>query len=150
MVKLIGLGSPFGADRIGWKVIERLKPSFPEESCMRLDRPGLRLLEELTGVECVGIIDAVKSSHPPGAVHFLNGKEIEASTLFYSSHGIGLAQTLQLGLALNLLPKHVWLAGITIDDGGEVWTHLDKIVEVIKKWWITTRLCASNPPYKNF
>lgn len=113
---IIGIGSPFGDDRAGWQVIERLRqrplPEGVELLC--LDRPGPALIAYLQGAACVTLIDAVYSpAHPPGCCLALDPEQL-APACSRSSHGFGLADSLALARTLARWPAELELYGITL------------------------------------
>ncbi|WP_020653149.1 hydrogenase maturation protease [Massilia niastensis] len=117
-IRLIGIGSPSGDDRIGWDVIEALVASgllqrFPAgtvEACC-CDRPGA-LLALFREVELAVVIDAMQSGAPAGTVRRLGAEELAPGQGMVSCHGIGVAEQLALGRALGLLPPALLLYGI--------------------------------------
>lgn len=121
-IKVLGIGSPFGDDQVGWKVAEALKQQISMHANMSQyviieshDRPGVRLIELMSGASTVFIIDAVKSSSEIGTIHRFKNNEILESENRLSTHDMGVAQALQLGSALNALPDNIILYGIEID-----------------------------------
>lgn len=118
-VYIFGIGSPYGDDRAGWRVIEWLEKKSLPETVWRLeccDRPGLRLLSLMESAQSVILIDAVKSGAPPGSVHCWQNADIAEPTDWISSHGFGLADTLRLGKTLDCLPTSLTVYGIEIQD----------------------------------
>lgn len=118
-VAVLGLGSPFGDDRVGWEVAEGLSripwaedgpDSVVTVDC--LDRPGAGLLERLRNADCVILIDAMRSGAPAGSLRRIDPDEMRADAESPSSHGFGLAQTLALGRALGEMPSNLVLFGI--------------------------------------
>ncbi len=119
MIKILGIGSPFGDDQVGWKVVEALKVHMivhPDIQLMSCDRPGIRLIELMRGGSSIILIDAVKTGQKKGVIHRLEGEDIQALNTVFSTHDIGIAEALQIGSALNELPKHIVLYGIEIDE----------------------------------
>ncbi len=125
MIKVLGIGSPFGDDRAGWETIEQLKQQKAlvpfisrglQLTCH--DRPGMHLLSLLEGATAVYLIDAVKTGAAmPGSIHRYEGQAIQkASSSTLSSHDIGVLEALELGFVLNLLPKTVVVYGIEIGE----------------------------------
>ena len=114
---IIGLGSPFGDDRVGWRVAETLAAKLPTDQArvIRLDRPGPALLDELAGRARVILIDAAATGEPPGTLSCMADAASAPAMDRVSSHGLGLIQTLQLGRALDLLPPQLDLFLISID-----------------------------------
>lgn len=124
-VVILGIGSPFGADRLGWEVADLLRHSpvlaragASTLAIYSLDRPGPALLNYLSNARVGVLVDAICSTvHPPsqilrleesGIAHVLKGE--------LSSHGVGVADTLALGRALGMLPDRVLLYGINVID----------------------------------
>ncbi len=120
--RIIGVGSPFGADRLGWEVAEQLRSGrllamAPPPEILCCDRPGPRLLELLAGVDFAIILDAMSAGLAPGAVRCLEARALEREEAQFSSHGLGLATTLALGQALGQLPPRLYVLGIEGGDG---------------------------------
>ncbi len=122
-VRIFGVGSPFGEDRIGWQAIEALNrsgilrgfpPGWVSLSC--LDRPGARLIEDMNGALAVILIDAMRSGAPPGSLRRLDLDRLEAWGASLSSHGMGVAGALGLACALGQLPERLVILGIEIGE----------------------------------
>lgn len=118
---VIGVGSPFGDDRLGWMAVEALQRSAAlaalgggNISFAVLDRPGALLLAHWHDADRVIVVDAVRSGALPGTRHRLQPGEW-AATESVSSHGFGLASALELARVLGDLPLHLVLYGIEID-----------------------------------
>ena len=117
---VLGIGSPFGDDRVGWEVIGRLREAgvaerFPAVRFEAVDRPGAMLLAELEGVDGAILVDAVEGGLAAGEVVRLVGGEIEArAETLLSSHGLGLGPALQMGRALGQLPDTLILHGVQL------------------------------------
>lgn len=116
---VIGIGSPFGGDRIAWDLIERLRRSrFASAGGVAFeasDRPGPALLERLRGAERVILIDAVAGAGEPAAWYAEDAFVRLSAPL--SGHAIGLAETLDLGRALGDLPQ-LELLGLRLQPDG--------------------------------
>ena len=114
MRRIIGIGSPFGADRLGWQAIDLLAgASLPATELLKLDRPGSELIRYLAGVDEVVIIDAVQSGGcRPGTVLALARSDLACLPALNSSHGFGVAEALALAERLDALPARIRLLGI--------------------------------------
>jgi hydrogenase maturation protease len=121
-IKVLGIGSPFGDDQVGWKAIEILRqrdtfqryiPRFLHMESY--DRPGVRLLELMQGAKIIFLIDAVVTGNAIGTLYRFQNKEIEELKCLLSTHDIGVAQTLQLGRVLDQLPDNIIFYGIEIN-----------------------------------
>lgn len=110
-VAIIGVGSPFGDDTLGWRAIDLLEQGGLR-SCVlqgrlrfrRYDRPGALLLDELRGVDAALIIDAMRSGAPAGTLRKFRADELTPESGLLSTHGFGVAEALALTLALAAAP----------------------------------------------
>ncbi len=111
--RLIGIGSPFGADRLGWWAVERLAPRLPpgvEPLC--LDRPGPALLIHLEGLDRACLIDAARGEKRPGHLYRLHPEDLTTAPAAPSTHALGLAEALALGAQLRLLPPRLLVLAV--------------------------------------
>lgn len=122
LTKVLGIGSPFGDDQLGWIVADALKQellmrdhNIPSLIIESHDRPGMRLIELMSGASTVFLIDAVQSGREIGTIHHFSNKDISQLENSLSTHGIGVIQALQVGSALNDLPDNIIFYGIEID-----------------------------------
>lgn len=121
---VLGIGSPFDDDQLGWAVIKKLRQSprlqvfsADQLKLSYVDRPGLRLLTLMQDAHTVFLIDAVKMNSDIGSLHCLQGDvldNLDWACKVSSSHAIGVAEALKLGRALDLLPQRIALYGIEI------------------------------------
>lgn len=122
-LRIIGIGSPFGDDQLGWEVVKLLEkclnlvPFIPSQlQLICCDRPGMYLLELMRGANTVFLIDAVVTGAVYGTLHRFENQEIEAISSPLSSHALGVAYAIKMGRALDELPLKVILYGIEIGD----------------------------------
>ena len=116
MIRIIGIGAPFGDDAVGL-ILARILALEPPPGCEVLasDRPGAGLIDLLEGAEAAILIDAVRSGAPPGTVHQLTFSELARhSGRFVSSHELGVAESVQLAEKLQRLPGRGGVLGIEI------------------------------------
>jgi len=110
--RVIGIGSPFGADRLGWEVVQQLEQDIdlqkyiPEKLALcTLDRPGTGLLELLKNCGRVILIDALavenKTVSRCEQVIELKKEDLAGSNFNLSSHAIGIREALALHRALK-------------------------------------------------
>lgn len=118
-VCILGIGSPFAGDDLGWLLAKALERSslpryFPAGMVhIRLcDRPGSLLLPAMRGARLAILLDAMRSGAPPGTLRRLDMLELDDSAGLLSSHGFGVAEALALGRALEELPPRVLIYGI--------------------------------------
>ena len=121
-MRILGIGSPFGDDKLGWDAITALRRSLQESGLIQrlpislttCDRPGSSLLGLMQGAELAVLIDAVSSNLPVGTLVRLQGEQIGAAEGLLSSHDFGVASALALAKALNALPARVVLWGVEV------------------------------------
>jgi hydrogenase maturation protease len=124
-VRVIGVGSPFGGDDVGFAVIELLRRSDAagdwgsQVDLLSADRPGVGLIEIMRGARCVVLVDALLSGDTPGRVRRLQGPELACAATRWSSHGIGVVEALALARALDCLPERLILFGIAVGSSGD-------------------------------
>ena len=113
MRRIIGVGSPFGADQLGWRAIDLLQMlALSDCELIKLDRPGADLIRYLEGRDEVVIIDAVQAGESPGRLLRLEQDDLAAVACQTSSHGFGVAETLAMAAKLGALPARLTLLGI--------------------------------------
>lgn len=116
-LRVIGIGSNHGADQVGWIACELLQKkiqAYPVD--WKFCRTPAQLPELMQNCDAVVLVDAVLSDKPAGQVLSLKKDDLLALSLPCSSHGIGVAQALQLTEALKQLPACCEILGITVND----------------------------------
>jgi hydrogenase maturation protease len=114
--RIIGIGSPFGADQLGWHAIDLLHSKLTACELIKLDRPGSDLIRYFQGWEDVVLIDAVKAGQSPGNTLILEIKDLACAVCQTSSHGFGVADALNMAAELNQLPARLLLIGVEAGD----------------------------------
>lgn len=124
-IRIIGLGNEWrGDDAAGLLAARRLRD--------RLDRIGERvqviearqagtdLLDLMNGAQVVLLIDAAKSGRSAGTIHRLDASAgpIALNLACQSTHGVSVAETIELGRALGRLPDTVIIYGIEVAETG--------------------------------
>ncbi|HEX9627208.1 MAG TPA: hydrogenase maturation protease [Acidiferrobacterales bacterium] len=114
---VLGIGSPFGDDRLGWVAAEMLRGRDGGHAVRidTLDRPGAALIEAWRDERVVILIDAVRSGAPPGTVHRIGIEGLTAGGAALSSHALGVAGAVTLARALAALPAELSFYGIEAD-----------------------------------
>ena len=107
MIRVVGIGSPFGDDRAGLEAARRLAAEPPPDTAVYMtDRPGIDVLELFDAADAVILIDAARSGAPVGTLHDLPLGAVARSTVrLASSHGFGVGEALALARALDRLPR---------------------------------------------
>lgn len=125
-IRILGVGSPFGDDRLGWTAAEALRHSLTLDDDSSgwigisiLDRPGALLPLHWQGADAVILLDAVCSGAAPGTRHHLAACDLPDMHALCSSHGFGIASAIRLAQALGDLPSRLLLRGVEADSA---WT----------------------------
>jgi len=117
-LRVIGIGSPFRNDDVGWRVIEHLqrRRDMPRHvDLVTTDRPGISLLHLLQRARRIILVDALLEADRHGEILVLDQNEIRIPETMYSSHDIGVAGSLQLAARLDMLPEQLSIVALAID-----------------------------------
>ena len=125
-IKVIGIGSPFGNDQLGWWVVDQLKNTMTchvhgakeleQKVCfIHSDRPGIRLLELLKDTDVAILVDAIDNKEYSGQILQLDRQQLIGTNHVMSSHAFGVSEALALAHALDDLPREIVLFGIAVD-----------------------------------
>lgn len=110
---IAGIGSPFGDDRLGWDVVEKLAGLFPEHTFKTLRKP-IDLLDHLSDVERLHLIDAGRGDDSPGTIRrFDRPFDSLNDYRFSGTHDIDLVSALRLAESFSSLPLKVTIWCIT-------------------------------------
>jgi hydrogenase maturation protease len=117
VIRVIGIGSPLGDDAVGLAVARRLAADVPPiADVVAADRPGIDLVELITGATAAVLIDAVSSGSAPGTLHDVALADLAATVgSSLSSHDVSVREALALAAALGRLPPRGRLLGVEID-----------------------------------
>jgi hydrogenase maturation protease len=110
---VIGVGNPVrGDDAVGTEVVRRLPSSIGAVPSSG-DPSGI--IAEMADAEEAIIVDAIRSGRPAGTVIVTDVRRHPiAVTKVPSTHGMGLADALELARILGTLPRRVWLVGVEV------------------------------------
>ena len=106
---VIGLGNSFRGDDAAGLAVARAIGDDPR--VLVHEGEPIDLLDRWEGAGEVIVVDAARSSAPPGTVHRLDGLA-EPVAMGGSTHAFGLAETLALAHALGRAPARLSLIGI--------------------------------------
>jgi hydrogenase maturation protease len=119
MIAIIGVGSPFGFDRLGWEVVDFLRERahavpvlFNDVKLVQNDRLGAPLLAQMRGAELAIVVDAIEAGCESEVPIRLNLDALGPFEEGLCSHSFGLGQTLALGRTLGQLPERVVVIGM--------------------------------------
>lgn len=136
VLRVIGIGSPFGGDAVGFAAIERLGEETdllpPETELLTLDRPGSALIPLLEKSRAVILIDAMQSGRSPGTVQRLQLDDLLAEANPPSSHSLGVAEALAMARALGVLPEKLLIYGIEADGENATTGWYPQLLELLR------------------
>ena len=114
---VVGVGSPHGNDAVGWRVADELRASVSESVEVFQVREPTQLLSLPGNYTRVWIVDACRSSQPPGTIsHIAWPNDQIGRNWALSGHGVNLAEVLELGTTLGRLPDETILYTVDIGD----------------------------------
>lgn len=116
---VIGLGSPYGDDQIGWMACDQLNMDLghlPTVEFITCGRSGAEWLTKISHAGQVHIIDAMRSGERPGTVRKidLHTDEWSEYPVKLSSHGINIKDALDIAQSLGELPENISIWGIEL------------------------------------
>ena len=115
--RIIGIGSPLGADQAGWAVVAAMAERAPGAAVYeRLDRPGADLVARLEMGGDLVLVDAMRAGLVAGEVRELATDELAGGGPLLSSHGFGVAEALALAESLGALPPGLRVFGVEVAD----------------------------------
>jgi len=112
---LVGIGSPFGDDRLGWIVAEEIRRRGLTTAQVRCARAPADLLDWLDRVERLVICDACHGDFAGGAWRRIEWPSPEVDRLaFVGTHDMSLTATLELAQQLGRLPERttIWCMSV--------------------------------------
>jgi hydrogenase maturation protease len=113
---VIGIGNDDrGDDAVGLAVVRGLRGRVPGGvELLEQDGEASRLLELLAAADSAFLVDAAVSGAPPGTIRRLDpvAMELPRALFAVSSHGLGLADAIELGRALGSLPRRLTVYAI--------------------------------------
>jgi hydrogenase maturation protease len=130
--RIIGIGSHFGDDQIGWLLTSRLRTRARLAVDVLAVETPLQLLDVIGGCRQLVIIDACLTGASVGTITRYDWPDprIE-SRCTGSTHQLGVVETLQLGQQLGRLPKRVTLFGIEIGNSQPALSVYSRLEEVL-------------------
>ena len=119
-LRVIGLGSPHGADQLGWWLAEALRAALAGRGDISVHvcrEPTRELLGLLPGAQAVLVLDALARPGEPGRLHELTVDDLAERHAACSSHALDLREQLELAAVLEILPADLRLLGVAVDAG---------------------------------
>jgi hydrogenase maturation protease len=121
---VVGCGNPTAGDDVAGVEVARRLSQQVYRGCQFAIVPhaGPGVLDLFASVDAVLFVDAVVTDSPPGTIHLVPfpSREIEPRRIgSLSSHGWGLAETLDLARALNRPVPRLMLLGVEAETASE-------------------------------
>lgn len=141
---VIGVGNWYrGDDAVGIAVANKVKGmNLPDVVAVEQSGEGSSLIEAWKNANDVIIVDAVSSGAVAGTIHRFDSCNQSVPTEFfhYSSHAFGVAEAIEVGRSLNMLPRRLVVFGIEgkefatgVGLSPEVESAVEKVVATISK-----------------
>ena len=116
---LIGIGSPYGDDQLGWKIIEELEQQTSLHGQMTFYKSkgsGTDWYSLLAGHDRLVFFDAQISPNPVGSITPIELNELDQAIAkhSHSTHGVSLSESILLADSLGLLNMSVQIFGISV------------------------------------
>jgi hydrogenase maturation protease len=118
---VIGIGNPYRRDDgIGPEVAAQIEARrLPGVRVVISDGEPSGLLEAWEGADLAVVVDAIQRvPASPGSIHRLTTSQLETGCAAASSHGLGVADAIRLGRALERLPRQVVILAVEGADTG--------------------------------
>lgn len=118
---LVGIGSPFGDDRLGWLVVDEIERRGMSSAHTRCARAPADLLDWLEGVDRLVVCDACQGGGTTGSWRRFEWPTTSIDDVaFCGTHDMSLAATLALAEQLGSLPKQTTIWGLTVERNSPV------------------------------
>lgn len=124
-IRIIGVGSWHGADRVGWQMIDRLSETKrPGVQWHKVDHPT-QVIDRAEGCDQLILVDASATGGTAGTVQRYSWPDPRfAAAPRHAAHGFGVVEVLTLLTQLGRLPRQVVIFGIEV--GGDAAVSLDE------------------------
>ena len=118
MIRVLGLGSPFGDDRIGWAAAEAAGRADAGLDVRLCAHAGEVLCALLSPVDRIIVVDGMRSGAAPGTWRRIAPEMLRAQGAALSSHSTDLSQALAMIEALDAAHAPVTVFAVEVDKTG--------------------------------
>jgi hydrogenase maturation protease len=118
LIRVLGLGSPFGDDRIGWVAAEAAGRADRGLDVRLCAHAGELLCALLAPVDRIIVVDGVRSGAAPGTWRRVSPETLEKRGAALSSHSTDVAHALAMVEALGATHAPVTLFAVEVDKTG--------------------------------
>lgn len=127
---ILGIGNPLRQDDgVGRVLVQRLRERHPAWPLLEASGETAQLLDLFQNLETVLILDAAVGTGIPGTVqlHDVKLSPLKAGKAPTSSHGMGLAEAIELARVLTMLPSNAWV--LTIE--AQAFEHGEELTDAV-------------------
>ena len=134
---VIGVGNPDrGDDGAGPAVASRVETAVSSVTTVIRRSDPTSVVDDLAGAETAYLVDATRSGVEPGTVRRIEVGDapLAAAGVRYSSHGLDVAEAIELARAVGGLPRRLVVFGVEGQDfrlGADLSPAVDKATRVI-------------------
>lgn len=146
---IIGVGNRSrGDDAIGPRVVDELGATRPALRTMVCEGDLADLALRWGSADDVVVIDACCTGQPVGTIHWLEPEQLR-SRAPWSTHGVGIAEAVELARLLDRLPRSLQVVGIEARtfDYGPMSAKLENAVPSIVPELLTEVLRVRSPAF---
>jgi hydrogenase maturation protease len=118
LIRVVGLGSPFGDDRVGWVAAEAAGRADGNLDVRLCAHAGELLGALLSPVDRIIVVDGMRSGAAPGTWRRLSPEMLPEPGAALSSHSTDVAQALAMVRALGATHAPVTLFAVEVDKTG--------------------------------
>ncbi len=134
---IVGLGSPYGDDQLGWLIIDELTKLQTTPSGLTLFKSknnGSDWFHEINNHQQVIFIDAVLSKEPIGTIIEITVDNLnKLASNRSSTHSVSLGDSISLAMSLDFLKVPVRIIGISIEQDNHFAKISDELIQIIPK-----------------
>jgi hydrogenase maturation protease len=112
LLRIIGIGSPFGDDQVGWRLVRELRESGRADLLAAPVATPISLLHHLDVCSGLIVIDACDAGLAPGTVVVRRWSAALKECANASTHGFGVSSALEMAERLGILPAQVFLFAV--------------------------------------
>jgi hydrogenase maturation protease len=144
---IIGVGSRSrGDDAIGPRVVDELSTRQPALRTMVCEGDLADLALRWGSADDVVVIDACCTGQPVGTIHWLEPEQLRSQSP-WSTHGVGIAEAVELARLLDRLPRSLQVIGIEARtfDYGPMPAELENAIPSIVDELLTEVLMMRSP-----
>jgi hydrogenase maturation protease len=133
-ILVLGVGNILLHDEgVGVRVVEKLQAEYDFSANVELmdgGTLGLRLMDPISEVDVLIVVDAVKNGEPPGTIYRLPAELLDKRVAFKNSlHQLNLVETLALAEIVGKSPSTAVVIGVEPADISPWGTELTQVIQ---------------------